>query len=161
VVEPNRLRTEARPNTLAAGATGVSPNANILAAPPARVARDGATVGRAPSATAGTARPSSGARRRTWRRGLVLSLLAAASGVVLIFTDQLRLIELGIALVLGGLGFAIVSSLLDAAPRGGRGSSLRALASDRAPATRAPRWIVALGMIALGLLFFVTAIDRQ
>lgn len=163
MVEPNRLRTEVRPNTLGAGSTGVSPNANVLSGDPNAAARAGAAFVGAPTAPAGTPRMAAGPRRRTWRRGFVLSLLAAAAGAALFFSDELRLVTFGIALVLGGLGTAIVSGLLDAAGRDApEGASLRALAVRTAllPHTILA-WLVGLGMIALGLLFFVSAIDAS
>jgi len=102
-------------------------------------------------------------RRRTWRRGFGLSLLAAAAGAVLFFSDDLSLVTFGIALVLGGLGSAIVSGLLDSAAReAADGASLRALAVRTALLPHSVlAWVVGLGMIALGLLFFVTAIDTR
>jgi hypothetical protein len=165
VVEPNRLRTEVRPNTLGAGSTGVSPNANVLTPGADEAARAGAAYDRAPAmptALAGT-QPAAGPRRRTWRRGFVLSLLAAAAGAVLFFSDDLSLVTFGIALVLGGLGSAIVSGLLDSAAReAAEGASLRALAVRTAFLPHSVlAWVVGLGMIALGLLFFVTAIDAR
>jgi hypothetical protein len=166
VVEPNRLRTEVRPNTLGAGLTGASPNANVLTPGTDQAARAGAafeSLPRAPAAPAGTARMAAGPRRRTWRRGFLLSLLVAAAGAALFFSDDLSLVTFGIALVLGGLGFAIVSGLLDSAAReAADGASLRALAARTAFLPHSIlAWLVGLGMIALGLLFFVTAIDTR
>ena len=166
MVEPNRLRTEVRPNTLGAGTTGVSPNANVLTPGPDQAARAGAafeSLPRAPAAPAGTARMAAGPRRRTWRRGFLLSLLAAAAGAALFFSDDLSLVTFGIALVLGGLGSAIVSGLLDSAAReAADGASLRALVVRTAFLPHSIlAWLVGLGMIALGLLFFVTAIDTR
>ena len=163
MVEPNRLRTEVRPNTLGAGSTGVSPNANVLTPGPDEAARAGAPFAWTPTAPAGTAPTAMGPRRRPWRRGFVLSLLTAAAGVVLFFSDQLSLVTLGIGLVLVGLGSAIVSGLLDAAAReAAAGASLRAVAVRTAFLSHSVlAWVVGLGMIALGLLFFVTAIDTR
>jgi hypothetical protein len=163
VVEPNHLRTEVRPNTLGAGATGVSPNANVLSGGPDGAARAGAAFDAAPTAPSWASPTAVEPRRRTWRRGFVLSLLAAAAGAVLFFSDDLRLVTFGIALVLGGLGSAIVSGLLDGARRDApQGASLRALAVRTAllPHTILA-WAVGLGMIALGLLFFVSAIEAS
>ena len=165
MVEPNRLRTEVRPNTLGAGSTGPAPNVNVLTPGPDQAAHAGTAYGWAPNAAAAPvgARLAAGPRRRTWRRGFLLSLLAAAAGVALFFSDDLSLVTFGIALILVGLGSAIVSGLLDSAAReAADGASLRALAVRTALLPHSIlAWVVGLGMIALGLLFFVTAIDTR
>ena len=166
MVEPNRLRTEVRPNTLGAGSTGAAPNVNVLTPGPDQAAHAGTAYDWAPNAAAapvGAPRLAAGPRRRTWRRGFLLSLLAAAAGVALFFSDDLSLVTFGIALILVGLGSAIVSGLLDSAAReAAAGASLRALAVRTALLPHSIlAWVVGLGMIALGLLFFVTAIDTR
>jgi hypothetical protein len=101
------------------------------------------------------------AAKRRGRIGFVAGLLLAAVGIPLFFGASLVAEEVGIALICLGVGIALVSVLLASARADvatSRQSTGAAVVTTMLLPHTAVVWLIALGLIAFGLLMVVAAV---
>jgi hypothetical protein len=102
--------------------------------------------------------------KRRGRIGFVAGLLLAAAGIPLFFGASLVSEEIGIALICLGVGIAMVSALL-ASARADVEASRRSTTTAVATTLFLPHtlvvWLIAIGLIAFGLLVLLAAAQTQ
>jgi hypothetical protein len=163
MVEPNRLKQAATPNTIRTPAPTTAPPSWAEPGEPPPDAANWFDPGRPPAPDAvQTAAPAPAVRRGRGRRGFTAGLFAAAVGVPLFFGDSLMSEELGIVLICLGIGGALLSVLLGSA-RADVAASRRSLPVAIGTIALLPHtalgWVVGLALVAFGALMLIVVLQ--